>query len=53
MKKIEKKQNIISAYEKAAQEGIDPRCIPQRLDNPVPEHDDILYPVYSSDEQDN
>ena len=53
MKEIEKKQNIISAYEKAAQEGIDPRCIPQRLDNPVPEHDDILYPAYSIEEQDN
>lgn len=37
---------ILSAYEKAAQEGIDPRCIPQKLDGPVPEHDEITYPDY-------
>jgi phenylalanine-4-hydroxylase len=35
-----------SAYENAAQEGIDPRCIPQKLDGPVPEHDEIIYPNY-------
>ena len=37
---------ILSAYEKAAQERIDPRCIPQKLDGPVPEHDEnqILLP---------
>ena len=53
MSKTEKNGREISAYEKAAQEGIDPRCFPQRLDNPVPEHDDILYPAYSGEEQDN
>ncbi len=35
-----------SAYEKAAQDGIDPRCIPQKLEGPVPEHDEIVYPNY-------
>ncbi len=41
-----KNDKILSAYEKAAQEGIDPRCIPQKLDGPVPEHDEIKYPDY-------
>lgn len=41
-----KNDKILSAYEKAAQEGIDPRCIPQKLDGPVPEHDEIIYPNY-------
>jgi phenylalanine-4-hydroxylase len=39
-------KQITSAYEKAAQDGIDPRCIPQKLDKPVPEHDEIQYPNY-------
>lgn len=43
----EKKENQkLSAYEKAAEQGIDPRCIPQRLTEPVPEHDEIAYPDY-------
>lgn len=41
----------LSAYEKAAKEGIDPRCIPQRLDGPVPEHDEIKYPDYPESDQ--
>ncbi len=41
-----KNDKILSAYEKAAQEGIDPRCIPQKLNGPVPEHDEIEYPNY-------
>ncbi len=41
-----KDKKILSAYEKAAKEGIDPRCIPQKLDGPVPEHDEIKYPDY-------
>ena len=45
-KEIKSKEEGLSAYEKAAQEGIDPRCIPQRLDGPVPEHDEIVYPKY-------
>ncbi len=36
----------LSAYEKAAQEGIDPRCIPQKLTGPVPVDDQIEYPDY-------
>lgn len=36
----------LSAYEKAANEGVDPRCIPQKLDGPVPVHDEIIYPDY-------
>ncbi len=44
---------VVSAYEKAAQEGIDPRCIPQRLENPVPVHDEITYPNYTLEEQAN
>jgi phenylalanine-4-hydroxylase len=43
----------LSAYEKAAQEGIDPRCIPQKLDGPAPTHDEIVYPDYTDDEQSN
>jgi phenylalanine-4-hydroxylase len=36
-----------SAYaEYAEQENVDPRCIPIKLDGPVPEHDDIVYPEY-------
>jgi phenylalanine-4-hydroxylase len=42
-----------SAYEKAASEGIDPRCIPQKLDGPVPEHDDIVYPDYPDSDQES
>lgn len=51
MNKNPKEEKIISAYEKAAQEGIDPRCIPQKLDKPVPEHDEIVYPDYTEEEQ--
>lgn len=36
----------LSAYEKAAAEVIDPRCIPQKLNGPVPEDDKISYPDY-------
>ena len=43
----------LSAYEKAAKEGIDPRCIPQKLDSPVPTHDEIVYPDYTDEEQAN
>ncbi len=50
--KLEENQEL-SAYEKAAKEGIDPRCIPQKLDGPVPTHDEIFYPDYSDEEQEN
>jgi phenylalanine-4-hydroxylase len=45
-----KNEEHLSAYEKAAKEGIDPRCIPQKLKEPVPIHDEILYPDYTDDE---
>ena len=41
-----KDEKTLSAYEQAAKEGIDPRCIPQKLTGPVPEHDEIIYPDY-------
>jgi len=41
----------LSAYEKAAEEGVDPRCIPQKLTGPVPEHDEIVYPDYPESDQ--
>lgn len=49
----EKNDQNLSAYEKAANEGIDPRCIPQKLEGPVPEHDEIVYPNYSKEHQEN
>lgn len=45
-----KSQEVLSAYEKAAAEGIDPRCIPQKLESPPPVGDEIVYPDYNSDE---
>lgn len=41
-----------TAYEKAAENGIDPRCIPQKLSGLVPVHDEIIYPNYTQVEQD-
>ncbi|NWF49543.1 MAG: phenylalanine 4-monooxygenase [Ignavibacteriaceae bacterium] len=38
-------QNL-SAYEKAAGKGIDPRCIPQKLTSSVPVDNEIIYPEY-------
>ena len=43
----------LSAYEKAAEEGIDPRCIPKKLMGPVPEHDEIVYPDYPESDQES
>jgi phenylalanine-4-hydroxylase len=40
----------LSAYEKAASEGIDPRCIPQALDEDAPVGDAIPYPDYPEDD---
>jgi phenylalanine-4-hydroxylase len=38
-----------SAYAKAAEiDGTDPRCIPIKLDGPVPEGAEIVYPDYSA-----
>ncbi len=51
MKNDNDENKNLSAYEKAASEGVDPRCIPQRLEGPVPEHDDITYPDYPESDQ--
>ena len=48
-----KEEKALSAYEKAAEEGIDPRCIPQKLTGPVPEHDEIVYPDYPESDQES
>ncbi len=42
-----------SAYEKAAEEGVDPRCIPQSLDGPPPVGDEIEYPDYTDQDHAN
>lgn len=39
-----------SAYERAAEEGVDPRCIPQSLEEPPPVGDEIVYPEYPEDD---
>lgn len=47
----QKQEELLSAYEKAAQEeNIDPRCIPIRLEEPPPVGDEIQYPDYSEEE---
>ncbi len=43
----------ISAYEKAANEGIDPRCIPQKLEKNPPVDDQIPYPEYPAADHEN
>ena len=43
----------LSAYEKAAQGGNDPRCIPQHLSEPPPIGEAIIYPVYSVIDQES
>lgn len=45
------KNQPLTAYEKAAENGIDPRCIPQKLPGLVPIHEQIIYPKYSDEEQ--
>jgi phenylalanine-4-hydroxylase len=50
MEKEEKK--VTGAYEKAAEQGIDPRCIPQTLDSLPPIGDEINTPEYSKEEND-
>ncbi len=46
-------ENGQSAYERAAKEGIDPRCIPAHLDGPAPVGDEITAPDYSEEDQNN
>jgi phenylalanine-4-hydroxylase len=53
MSKNQGEVKVVSAYEKAAQDGIDPRCIPQKLESPVPKHHEIVYPEYTAEEQAN
>ncbi len=53
MNKSKKNNKTISAYENAAQDGIDPRCIPQKLVLPVPVHDEIVYPDYPDSDQES
>jgi len=42
-----------SAYERAAEEGVDPRCIPQKLTGPVPVDEQIEYPEYPETDHEN
>ena len=51
MKNDKDENKNLSAYEKAAEQGIDPRCIPQKLTGPVPTHDEIVYPAYPRSDQ--
>jgi phenylalanine-4-hydroxylase len=45
-----KDKESLSAFEKAGKEGLDPRCVPIRLDGPAPEGDEITYPEYTGEE---
>lgn len=45
-------KEVLTAYEKAAAEGVDPRCIPQKLTGNVPVGSDIIYPSYPDSDQD-
>jgi len=42
----------LSAYEKAALDGGDPRCTPITLDRPIPIHDAIAYPAHTAEDHD-
>lgn len=42
---------LLTAYEKAGAEDLDPRCVPQTLEGPPPIGDAILYPGYSEIDQ--
>ncbi len=44
------KDASLSAFEKAGQQGDDPRCVPIKLDGPAPEGDDIVYPDYPEED---
>lgn len=46
-------QDARSAYEKAADEGVDPRCIPQNLEGPPPVGDEIEVPDYTAQDHAN
>lgn len=44
---------VVSAYERAAGDDIDPRCIPQRLREKVPVGDEITVPDYTEQDHSN
>lgn len=46
------KKELLTAYEKAAADGVDPRCIPQRLSGDVPVGSEIVYPDYPAEDHD-
>ena len=46
-------EKILSAYAKAVEQGIDPRCIPQKLIGPVPADNRISYPNYPESDQES
>ncbi len=46
MKSPKDEKQISSAYEAAAANGVDPRCIPQKLSGLVPVGEEIKYPDY-------
>jgi phenylalanine-4-hydroxylase len=48
--KTEELGELRSAFDKAADNALDPRCIPVKLDGPPPVGDQIPYPDYSADE---
>jgi len=45
-------QDQRSAFDKASDDALDPRCIPVKLEGPPPVGDAIPYPDYSDDEHD-
>jgi phenylalanine-4-hydroxylase len=48
--KTEESGELRSAFDKAADNALDPRCIPVKLDGPPPVGDQIPYPDYSDEE---
>lgn len=50
MVNTEETKEFVGAYEKAAAEGIDPRCIPQALEVRPPIGDEIVYPDYKDED---
>lgn len=43
----------VSAYERAAEQGVDPRCVPQYLDGTPPVGAEIVAPMYSAEHHAN
>ena len=50
--KTEETGELRSAFDKASDDALDPRCIPVKLDGPPPVGDQIPYPDYTNDEHD-